>query len=527
MPFRNRAVVLLPLITALIACEKTEEPRVAKALRLTPETQLMFEATSQQFTATVLDENGQPIEGRKVSWQSDHREWVTVDSNGLATAIAIPQNSVEPPPIVITASSGALKASATITLARDGTFEAWPDTNVLYTGMTRELKTWLRKSLSGYPSPQIYDVPGSVTWKSESPAIVTVSDAGIVTAVAPGHARVVATFGARAANVEVYVSTPPAPLRFTAVASEATFLARNSAYGDVFAGRSCGLTLDGAIYCWGAFADPTQPADRCTTTHGGAGRYTQFRYRCTEIPQRVQTNLIFTGLAVGGNYTCGLAKQVYCWGENKSGELGIGAADQTTHGIAPVAGTDEFIELHGSRAPCAIRSDGVLRCWGPGFGASPTTVGSGMTWRTIAEAGACGLRSDSTAYCWGATPTPVAVGGSTRWKSIATGGYEGLGQVCGITIDDSVFCGLKLEAKQPVTESILRLAGYTTSIYSGFGQNVCGLTATGSLICPDAWTAVGIAVKVKASYGLCLIAADDKVYCRTVPNGTYVLLPGQ
>ena len=530
MSRRIQSAILMFAMGALVACEETAEPRVPTTLRLTPETQLMLEATSKRFTATVLDANGQPIEGSTVSWHSDHPEWVTVDSLGLASAITIPRYPTVGtiPPIVITATSGALTASATITLSPDGTFEAWPDTNGLYIGMTRGLATWLLKGFSGYPSVPIYPVPGTVIWKSENPAIVQVSEAGVITAVGAGHARVVASFDTRTANVEVYVSAPPAiPLRFIAVASGATFIADDRPYAVVHAARACGLTADGAMYCWGTFTDPAQPADRCGTTSGGTGRYTLFRYRCTEIPQRVETNLSFTGLVVGGSFTCGLAKRVYCWGENSGGELGIGVADQTTHGINPIAGTDEFTELRGSVSPCAIRTDRALLCWGRGIGAVPTMIGTGMTWRTIADAGSCGLRSDSTAYCWGSTSSPLSVGGSTRWKSIGSGGPNGQGSLCAIAVDDSVFCGSKLEARQTVPESIIGLVGYAQSFYTGFGVDVCGLTAGGDLLCPGRWTAENLSMKLNKVYGYCAIAVDQKVYCRRSPYGPLLLVPGQ
>jgi hypothetical protein len=116
-----------------------------------------------------------------------------------------------------------------------------------------------------------------------------------------------------------------------------------------------------------------------------------------------------------------------------------------------------------------------------------------------------------------------------RWKFIGTGGIDGLGLVCAIANDDSVFCGSKLQAKQTLTEPLLRLGGVSGSVYSGFGMNVCGLSAAGDVRCADSWAIVtGIPVKVKATHGTCVISTDAKVYCKPASfDGAYTLVPGQ
>lgn len=59
---------------------------------------------TEQFTAVVYDANGRIIQGAAVVWSSSHPEIVTVDANGLVTAVS-------PGEALITASSGGVSTS--------------------------------------------------------------------------------------------------------------------------------------------------------------------------------------------------------------------------------------------------------------------------------------------------------------------------------------------------------------------------------------------------------------------------------
>jgi len=80
--------------------------------------------------------------------------------------------------------------------------------------------------------------------------------------------------------------------------------------------HSCGVTRDGAVYCWG-FNVNGQLGDGTTTN----------RTTPVQVVGSGTTPLLFTNITGGEAHTCGLtvSKAVYCWGYGIDGELGNGA----------------------------------------------------------------------------------------------------------------------------------------------------------------------------------------------------------
>src|SRR5438105_3664774 len=127
------------VLAATIACARETappEPRVATTIEVAPGTWTLSELETQQFIARVRDQKGDVLTGVSVTWQSNHPEVVTIDSAGKATAAASFIEISNIPDVSITAVAGPLTATATVTVLRRGAFNAWPDTNVLYVGMT-------------------------------------------------------------------------------------------------------------------------------------------------------------------------------------------------------------------------------------------------------------------------------------------------------------------------------------------------------------------------------------------------------
>lgn len=167
--------------------------------------------------------------------------------------------------------------------------------------------------------------------------------------------------------------------------------------------HTCALQ-DGDVFCWGGneFGELGLPGD--TLPH--------------PTPSMVSALTMegATRLALGGRNSCALTPVgiLYCWGDNRYGQLGKGTVDLAPH-PAPTA-------LSALRAPidvtvggghvCAHLADQSLWCWGRNDSGQ---VGNGTTTvQTVpqkvmdavveAAAGAahtCVRRTDQTIYCWG------------------------------------------------------------------------------------------------------------------------------
>jgi alpha-tubulin suppressor-like RCC1 family protein len=166
------------------------------------------------------------------------------------------------------------------------------------------------------------------------------------------------------------------------------------------AAHTCGLTANGIAFCWGANA---------LGQLGDSGLQRQTEPDSVRAPE-------FTGLAAGGNHTCGVdGGSAYCWGSNLRGESGSGLPDSALVVPAPVTGGLAFASLTaGSAFTCGLTPSGAAYCWGAndrgqlGDGTqtdhpAPTAVNGGLTFAALAAGSQhiCGVTPDHVIYCWG------------------------------------------------------------------------------------------------------------------------------
>ncbi len=193
--------------------------------------------------------------------------------------------------------------------------------------------------------------------------------------------------------------------------------------------HACGLTAGGAAYCWGAdvYASLGAGAPGPELCSGGS---TQFP--CSSAPLAVAGGLTFASLSAGWGPTCALTANgtAYCWGDNGSGDLGIGSD----------TGNIDFCAAGGGQ--CSE---------------TPLAVAGGLTFSTVATANlhACGLTAAGAAYCWGdnsagqlgvgadaatdtcnsspCSRTPVAVAGGLTFTALRAGLFSTCGRATGGT----------------------------------------------------------------------------------------------
>jgi alpha-tubulin suppressor-like RCC1 family protein len=206
-----------------------------------------------------------------------------------------------------------------------------------------------------------------------------------------------------------------------------------------FLNHTCGVALDGAAYCWGfnivgelgTDARPNQCLIRTVLQRQVAP--------CSRDPLPVEGDLIFESVSVGSGHSCGLTTEgrAYCWGSNSNRQLGTAAEPEceTGFGVFPcspeplaVEGDLRFASISAGRNhTCAVALDGSAFCWGAG--------GSGRLGH--------GSKEDS--------PVPVPVAGDLTFRSLSAGG----GHTCGVTTDDVVYCwgsNVDLQLGEVVTE---------------------------------------------------------------------------
>ena len=140
-----------------------------------------------QLAPVVLDENGAEIADASVTWTSGAVDVATVSGQGLVTAV---NNGSA----VITAQSGSLSASASITVSqvpvRIVIEVPPPGGRLMQTDTGQFILVATVQDRNGHP------VDGAeVTWSSSDESVVTVNDQGVVTQVGSGWAQITARSG--------------------------------------------------------------------------------------------------------------------------------------------------------------------------------------------------------------------------------------------------------------------------------------------------------------------------------------------
>ncbi|MBS1240876.1 MAG: hypothetical protein H6R40_303, partial [Gemmatimonadetes bacterium] len=262
----------------------------------------------------------------------------------------------------------------------------------------------LSASLSGWNRSPITGVP--VMWSSEDPSVATISAEALVTAVAAGPTRIRATAGGTSATTSLNVIAPTAPRFATLVAGP---------------NHTCGLTSDGALYCWGfnryGQLGTTSLGDGCSVSDW-QGKVEEVP--CSARPVRVHGPARFTAVALGNQHTCALtpAGLAQCWGANHWENLGV-SWDVLLTSASPITvpGQHQFSQISaGNWFSCGLAAAGKAYCWGShGWGelgtgdlelfTSPTPVevvgGHAFTMLTGGSLHNCGLLASGQALCWG------------------------------------------------------------------------------------------------------------------------------
>lgn len=159
-------------------------------------------------------------------------------------------------------------------------------------------------------------------------------------------------------------------------------------------GHTCGIQLDGSLWCWGRNAGGELGQ--------GAASADQ-----TRTPGQTGSDEDWTAVSSGQGHTCGIrAGELYCWGENHSGQLGVDVADYTDDPtLVPTSGEVEAVEVDTFHT-CALLTGGEVWCVGRNLEGQlgdgtivdrttlvPVSPSSGWDQISVGRFHTCGVRS--------------------------------------------------------------------------------------------------------------------------------------
>jgi alpha-tubulin suppressor-like RCC1 family protein len=133
--------------------------------------------------------------------------------------------------------------------------------------------------------------------------------------------------------------------------------------------HTCAILGDGRLKCWGANDHGQLGVDRIPM-QGDSSETTGDRLAAVKFEDGLKT----VAVAAGAFHTCALREggDLYCWGANMSGQLGVGTQTDVVIGSNVLthldlgAGRFAVSVAAGASHTCAVLDDRSVRCWGLG-----------------------------------------------------------------------------------------------------------------------------------------------------------------
>jgi len=161
--------------------------------------------------------------------------------------------------------------------------------------------------------------------------------------------------------------------------------------------HACAVDRDSDLWCWG------------TNHHGELG----VGQDDSAVPERLATVAQVAQVVTGEDHTCArhLNGRISCWGSHEDGCLGVGRRAEPARWPIRAGHVEDAVELvAGGRFVCALHTDGRVSCWGrvPGRDSRerrrPALLPphDDLVALAAGHRHLCGLRSTGDVVCWGA-----------------------------------------------------------------------------------------------------------------------------
>lgn len=163
---------------------------------LTPASATLDIGRTLQLTLTPLDTNGNALTGRVIAWTSSDTSVATVSPNGLVAAVAAGVTTIR-----ATCEGFLISAAITVTpiVVPVASVTVSPPTATIRVGHALQLTVTLMDA-AGNPLPHRRTI-----WTSSTPGVATVSDSGLVAAIALGTATISVTADGKSASATITV----------------------------------------------------------------------------------------------------------------------------------------------------------------------------------------------------------------------------------------------------------------------------------------------------------------------------------
>jgi uncharacterized protein YjdB len=371
------------------------------------------------------------------------------------------------------------------------TLEVSPAAVTLQQGSTRDFTVVAR-------DPQGQPVTGlAVIWSSSNLGVVTIAGDGVATARGPGTATITAS---------VYGYQGTAQVTVPGTVSTTGNWASVSAGGR----HTCGITKQGAVYCWGS---------------NDAAQLGTGNLQNNNVPVAIAGGGTYAQVSAGTAGSCALTApgDAFCWGNG--GHPGTGQ-----RGPLAVPGAPKFTTLDAGdsyQLACGLRTDGGMSCWEFWTAAAYERPG---TFRAVAGGHPCGvLADDSGVQCWAQRTglNQMLEGASGTLVGIDGGPYS----TCVWNTAGQAFCTTMYTHGAGGSSSISSFAQITgnavfTQVSVG-GSQGCGVTADGTAYCWPITTGSGAffgvshgtPVQVGGSLRFSTVSAGDNHACGVTTGG--------